>query len=339
MHKIGLVVFPDFYLMGFSAITAFELANFVLGETAYDVTVLSEAGGLVTASAGVRVESQPLGDEVFDTVMFASGAATDTATPALKDFIKRSVRTSRRIAAPCTGAFLLAHAGVLDGRCATTHWRFARDLQRQFPQITVAEDRIFIVDGSMWTSAGMAATIDMALAMIENDFGREVARKVARNLVVYHRRAGGHSQFSAMLEIEPKSDRIQKAVDYASANLRKGLTVEELANVASLSPRQFSRAFSEETGYTPAKAVELLRVEAARLMLERGRYSMDAIAEHVGFLSRDRMRSAFVRVLGQTPQDIRRSARGSRASQADSSEEALIGPVRQVAPAWPKSAG
>jgi len=325
MHKIGLVVFPEFYLMGFAAITAFELANLVLGETAYDVTVLSEAGGMVTSSAGIRVESRALDDEIFDTVMFASGAATDTASTVLEEFVRRSLRTSRRIAAPCTGAFVLAQAGVLDGRRATTHWRFAGDLQRRFPKVAVAEDRIFIVDGSMWTSAGMTATIDMALAMIENDFGRDVARKVARNLVVYHRRAGGHSQFSAMLELEPKSDRIQKAIDYASANLRKGLSVEELASIASLSPRQFSRAFSEETGYTPAKAVELLRVEAARLMLERGRYSMDTIAEQVGFLSRDRMRSAFMRVLGQTPQDIRRSARGSRNAQADSTFEVPVG--------------
>src|ERR1700754_2126690 len=305
MHKIGLVVFPEFYLMGFAAVTAFELANLVLGEAAYDVTVLSEAGGMVTSSAGIRVESRRLDDEIFDTVMFASGAATDTASSALEDFVRRSLRTSRRIAAPCTGAFVLAQAGVLDGRRATTHWRFARDLQRRFPKVDVAEDRIFIVDGSMWTSAGMTATIDMALAMIENDFGRE----------------GGPSHVSAMLELEPKSDRIQKAIDYASANLRKGLSVEELASIASLIPRQFSRAFSEETGYTPAKAVELLRVEAARLMLERGRYSMDSIAEQVGFLSRDRMRSAFLRVLGQTPQDIRRSARGSRTSQADSTQD------------------
>jgi transcriptional regulator GlxA family with amidase domain len=324
MHKIGLVVFPDFYLVGFAAITAFELANLALGDIAYDVTLLSEAGGMVTASGGVRVESQPFGDDIFDTVIFASGVATDTVTPALEEFVKRSVRTSRRVAAPSTGAFVLAHAGVLDGRRATTHWRFARDLQRQFPKVAVEPDQLFIVDGSMWTSAGMAATVDVALAMIESDWGREVARAVARNLVVYHRRAGGHSQFSAMLEFEPKSDRIQKAIDYASANLCNGLSVAELANVASLSPRQFSRAFSEETGHTPAKAVELLRVEAARLMLERGRYSMDLIAEQVGFLNRDRMRSAFLRVFGQTPQDIRRSARGSRTSQADSAAEALI---------------
>jgi transcriptional regulator GlxA family with amidase domain len=207
---------------------------------------------------------------------------------------------------------------VLDGRRATTHWWFARDLQSRFPKVIVERDHIFIVDGSVWTSAGMAATIDMVLAMIEKDCGREVSQTVARKLVLYHRRSGGQSQFSALLELEPKSDRIQKTIEYANANLRNGLSVEELAKIANLSPRQFARAFSAETGYPPAKAVELLRVEAARVMLEQGRHSMDVIAEQVGFLDRNRMRRVFLRVLGQTPQHIRRAGRESRASQVDS---------------------
>jgi transcriptional regulator GlxA family with amidase domain len=312
MHRIGFVVFPNFHLMGFAAVTAFETANLVLDEPAYEVTLLSETGGLVPASAGFRVETQPFGDAVFDTVMFGSGIETDIASPGLTAFVRRSLKTSRRIAAPCTGAFILAEAGVLDGRRATTHWRFARDLQRRFPKVVVEEDQIFIVDGSIWTSAGMTATIDLALAMIEKDFGQDVSRTVARKLVVYHRRAGGQSQFSALLELEPKSDRIQKAIDYASANLRNVLSVEELADVARLSPRQFTRAFSAETGQSPAKAVEHLRVEAARLMLEQGRHSMDVIADEVGFADRERMRRAFLRTLGQPPQAIRRFGRASR---------------------------
>jgi transcriptional regulator GlxA family with amidase domain len=330
MHSIGLVVFPNFNLMGFAAITAFELTNLVLGETAYTVTVLSETGGMVTSSSGVRVDSQPFGEDIFDTVMFASGAAADAASSALAVFVRRCMLTSRRVAAPCTGAFVLANAGVLDGRRATTHWRFAQDLQSQFPKVAVEEDQIFIVDGPVWTSAGMTATIDMTLAMIENDCGHEVSQTVARKLVMYHRRAGGQSQFSAMLDLEPKSDRIQKAIDYANANLRNSLSVEELAEIANLSPRQFSRAFSAETGYPPAKAVELLRVEAARLMLEQGRHSMDVIAEQVGFLNRDRMRRAFLRVLSQTPQDIRRSGRGARTSQAEVTTEGPAGTLYEA---------
>jgi len=282
MHTIGFVVFPNFHMIGFAAVSVFELANLVLDEPAYEVTVLSEAGGLVSASAGIRIDSEPFGDAVFDTVMFASGVETDLASPALSGFVKRTLKTSRRVVAPCTGAFVLAEAGVLDGRRATTHWRFAGDLKRRFPKVAVEEDQIFIVDGSVWTSAGMTATIDMALAMIEKDHGKEVSRTVARKLVVYHRRAGGQSQLSALLELEPKSDRIQKAIDYASANLRNALSVEELAEVANLSPRQFSRAFTAETGQSPGKAIEHLRVEAARLMIEQGRHSTDVIANGSG---------------------------------------------------------
>jgi transcriptional regulator GlxA family with amidase domain len=321
MHSIGFVVFPNFYMMGFAAVTAFELANLVLEETAYEVTVVSETGGLISASAGIRIDSQPFGDAVFDTVMFASGVETDLRSPALTAFVKHALKTSRRVAAPCTGAFVLAESGVLDGRRATTHWRFAGDLQRRFPEVAVDADQIFVVDGSIWTSAGMAATIDMALAMIEKDHGKEVSRTVARKLVVYHRRAGGQSQFSALLELEPKSDRIQKAIGYASTHLRNALSVEELAEVANLSPRQFSRAFTAETGQSPAKAVEQLRVEAARLMLEQGRHSMDVIADEVGFFDRDRMRRAFVRTLGQPPQSVRRTGRDSRAAPELEGEE------------------
>jgi len=145
---------------------------------------------------------------------------------------------------------------------------FARDLQARFPTLKVEEDRIYIIDGPVWTSAGMTATIDLALVMVEKDLGPDTARAVARKLVVYHRRAGGQSQFSALLELEPKSDRIQNALDYANRNLQSKLSVDELAEVVRLSPRQFSRAFRAETGQSPAKAVENLRVEAARLLME-----------------------------------------------------------------------
>jgi len=221
------------------------------------------------------------------------------------------MRTSRRVAAPCTGAFVLAEAGILDGRRATTHWMFARDLQTRFPKLKVEEDRIYIIDGPVWTSAGMSASIDLALAMVEKDLGPDAARAIARKLVVYHRRAGGQSQFSALLELEPKSDRIQKALDYAGKNLQNILSVDELAEAAGLSPRQFSRAFRSETGQSPARAVENLRVEAARVLMEQGRHSMDVIANETGFADRERMRRAFLRIVGQPPQAIRRNSRSA----------------------------
>jgi transcriptional regulator GlxA family with amidase domain len=177
--------------------------------------------------------------------------------------------------------------------------------------VKVEEDRIFIVDGPVWTSAGMTAGIDLALAMVEKDLGADVARAVARKLVVYHRRAGGQSQFSALLKLEPS---IQSALAYARCNLDKPLTVGQLAAAAHLSPRQFSRAFRAETGQSPAKAIENLRVEAARLMMERSRHPIDVIAQQTGFADRDRMRRAFLRAFGQPPQVIRRNARAEVAA-------------------------
>lgn len=309
MHRIGYVVFPRFQLMGFAAVTAFEIANLTLGEPAYAIELLSEAGGEVKASAGFGVLTKVFDDTVYDTVMFGAGTVIEPVTPGLAAFARHALAVSRRVAAPCTGAFILAESGLLDGRRATTHWVFARQLRERFPEVKVEEDRIFIVDGSVWTSAGMTASIDLALAMIEKDHGEDVARQVARKLVVYHRRAGGQSQFSALLELDPKSDRIQRSVNYAKANLRNVLSVDELADAAGLSARQFSRAFRSETGQSPAKAVEHLRVEAARLLMEQGRHSMDVIAEQTGFADSDRMRRAFLRTLGQPPQTIRRNAR------------------------------
>jgi transcriptional regulator GlxA family with amidase domain len=311
MHKIGYVVFPGFQLLGFAAVTAFEMANLQFGEPAYDIELLSEPGGEIKSSAGFGVITKPFDDTTYGTVMFGAGTTIEPMTPGLIEFARHSQQTARRLAAPCTGAFILAESGLLDGRRATTHWLFARQLRERFPAVTVEEDRIFIVDGTVWTSAGMTASIDLALAMVEKDHGHDVARSVARKLVVYHRRAGGQSQFSALLELDPRSDRIQKSVNYAKANLRSLLSVEELADAAGLSPRQFSRAFRSETGQSPAKAVENLRVEAARLLIEQGRHSMDAIAAETGFADSDRMRRAFLRTLGQPPQAIRRNARDS----------------------------
>ena len=246
--------------------------------------------------------------------MVGGSAVVGSVTPGVIKFLRQALERSRRVAATCTGAFVLAEAGLLDGRRATTHWQRARELQARFPKVKVEEDRIFIIDGPVWTSAGMTAGIDLALAMIEKDLGADLARAVARKLVVYHRRAGGQSQFSALLELEPKSDRIQSALAYAKKNLHTALSVEQLADAAHLSPRQFSRAFRAETGQSPAKAVENLRVEAARLMMEQSRHPIDVIARQTGFADRDRMRHAFLRAFGQPPQVMRRNARAEVAA-------------------------
>jgi transcriptional regulator GlxA family with amidase domain len=311
MHKIGLVIYPGISVMSVAPIAVFEAANGELEKPFYDIHSLSEAGGPVPTSLGMTLGTEKFAGMQFDTLMFAAATAPGETplTPAVLELVCHAANTSRRVAAPCTGAFVLAEAGVLDGRRATTHWFFARELQKRFPRVKVEEDRIFVVDGPVWTSAGMSAGIDLALAMIEADLGVELARLVAKKLVVYHRRAGGQSQFSALLELEPKSDRIQATLAYARGHLETRLSVEELADVAHLSPRQFSRAFRAETGQSPAKAIENLRVEAARVMIEEGQFSIDVVARETGFGDRERMRRAFLRAFGQPPQVIRRSAR------------------------------
>jgi transcriptional regulator GlxA family with amidase domain len=309
VQRIGFMVLPGFQVMSLAVTSVFEFANREMGEPVYDVRLLSETGGSIRSSIGVSVATEPFDDTNFDTLMVGGSAEVGSLTPGVIKFLRQALGRYRRVAATCTGAFILAEAGLLDGRRATTHWSRARELQARFPRVKVEEDRIFIIDGTVWTSAGMTAGIDLALAMVEKDLGADVARVVARKLVVYHRRAGGQSQFSALLELEPKSDRIQSALAYAKRNLDKPLTVAQLAAAAHLSPRQFSRAFRSETGQSPAKAVENLRVEAARLMMEQSRHPIDVIARQTGFADRDRMRRAFLRVVGQPPQVIRRNAR------------------------------
>jgi transcriptional regulator GlxA family with amidase domain len=311
MQRIGFLVLPGFQLMSIGALSVFEFANWEMGAPIYDLHLLSETGGSIHSSIGVGVATKAFDNAKFDTLIVGGSAVAGSVTPGVVKFLRQALKRCRRVASTCAGAFVLAEAGLLDGRRATTHWRRARELQARFPKVKVEEDRIFIIDGPVWTSAGMSAGLDLALAMIENDQGPEMARAVARQLVVYHRRAGGQSQFSALLELEPKSDRIQNALAYAKRNLDKPLTVKKLADAAHLSPRQFSRAFHAETGQSPAKAIENLRVEAARLMMEQSRHSIDVIARQTGFADRDRMRRAFLRAFGQPPQVIRRNARAA----------------------------
>ncbi|MGR9247813.1 GlxA family transcriptional regulator [Rhizobium leguminosarum] len=308
MQQIGFLLYPGFQIMSLAAVSAFEFTNIELEEKVYDIRYLSESGGPITNSLGMVMETEAFGDPALDTLIVAGAPGISLPNAVEAAYIRAALPVARRLASICTGAFFLAEAGVLDGRRATTHWYVSGELQSRYPSVKMEADRIFIIDGTVWTSAGMTAGIDLALAMVEKDHGLEVARAVARMLVVYHRRAGGQSQFSALLELEPKSDRIQRALAYARSNLKSGLSVDELAEVAHLSPRQFSRAFRAETGQSPAKAVENLRLEAARLMMEQSRHPIDVVADETGFADRERMRRAFLRAFGQPPQAIRRNA-------------------------------
>jgi len=293
--------------MNFAVTSVFETANWKTRSATYEITLLSENGGAVATSLGYEIQTSSFKRRTFDTLIVAGGITAPAATPGLLNYLRSAVHRSRRIVSICTGALILAEAGLLDGRRATTHWHFARDMQRRYPKIAVEEDRIFTIDGPIWTSAGMSAGVDLALSLVEKDLGAEIARVVAKILVVYHRRAGGQSQYSTLLDLEATSDRVQTALAYAKEHLSAPLSVETLANAAFLSPRQFSRLFREETGQSPAKAIERLRVESARLMMEAGRFSAEEIARKNGFGNRERMRRSFVRAFGQSPQAIQRT--------------------------------
>ncbi len=265
----------------------------------------------VPSASGTRLETTAFGDAHFDTVIIGGNTRVVPTSASLLDFISSAAKTSRRISSICTGVFALADAGLLGNRRVTTHWLFTDELKTRFPEVRLEEDRIFIVDGPIWTAAGNSAGIDLTLHMLEKDFGSDLAHSVARILVVDYQRSGGQSQHSALLEINPKSDRIQDALAYARQNLRKTLSVEDLAQAAGLGPRQFSRAFRAETGISPAKAIESLRLDGARLMIEQSRHPIEIVARETGFGDQERMRRAFIRVFGQSPQTLRGIAMGA----------------------------
>lgn len=307
-RRIGLFVFPDFQILDATGpLAAFEMPTRTAAPSPYALEVISITGGLVRSSSGLRVETTAALESSWDTLIVAGGEGTRAAATCERTLgFVRGVQ-ARRTASVCSGAYILAAAGLLDGRRATTHWRRAQDLQRRFPAIKVDLDAIFIRDGAIWTSAGITAGIDLALALIEDDLGEAVARRTAQELVVFHRRPGGQSQHSALLELAPKTDRIGRALAFARSRLDQPLTVEQLASEAGLSARQFSRLFAQETGQTPAKAVERLRTEAARVAVEARTLSLEQIAREVGFGDTDRMRDAFLRAFGQPPQALRRA--------------------------------
>jgi transcriptional regulator GlxA family with amidase domain len=297
-----------FAVMSFAPLSVFETANLVLDTPLYEVHAVSVTGGRIKSSFGMEIETERAAATNFDTLLIGSPPNVSPPSAELISFLQGALANTRRLASICIGAFILAEAGLLDDRRATTHWLFAKELQSRFPKVSVEVDRIFIADGQVWTSAGMTAGLDMALGLVERDVGPDKTREAARTLVLHHRRAGGQSQHSALLDLDPKSDRIQSALQFARRNLGKALSVEELANAACLSPRQFSRVFRAETGLSPAKAIENVRLEAARLMLEQGRLPIETVAIQAGFGDRERMRRSFTRAFGQSPQAIRNTS-------------------------------
>ncbi len=310
-RRIAFVIFPGFQLLDAAGpISAFEIAG-RHQPGIYDLAVLAPVAGEVASSSGVKIAATALDGAPIDTIVVSGGDGTRSLPDLAKtvSWLRRAAPKARRVTSVCSGAYLLAEAGLLDGRRATTHWERSDDFARRYPKVRLEPDRIFVREGDIWTSAGITAGIDLSLALIEEDMGSGVARATAQQLVVHQRRPGGQSQFSALLDTGGAHGRFAQLMDWIRERLAEPLSVERLASQAAMSPRNFARAFAAETGLTPAKAVERLRLEAARLRVETTHEPIDRVAEAAGFHDPERMRRAFLRAFGQPPQALRRAAR------------------------------
>jgi len=307
-RRIAFLLFPDFQLLDAAGpISAFDIAG-RYEPGSYELRVVARTPGEIASTSGVRMSAvglpRPAG---IDTLIIAGGEGSRAACQdaRLLGFVSRCGAEARRVASVCSGAYLLAATGLLDGRAATTHWTRSQDFMRRFPRVRLDADRIFVRSGKFWSSAGITAGIDLSLAMIAEDLGETVARRVAQQLVVYYRRPGGQSQFSALLDMERADGRFAPLLDFMRSNLRTRLSVTELAAQACMSPRNFARAFQSETGTTPAQAVMRLRAETARAQLERGGHSVQQVAATCGFGDPERMRRTFVKFFGRPPSVLR----------------------------------
>ncbi|WP_369933599.1 GlxA family transcriptional regulator [Xanthomonas tesorieronis] len=272
----------------------------------YDTIVASEYGGPIVTGSGLAVVTVPvssLSNTAIDTLIAAGGCAGDEfeVTPALRDFIAARAGSVRRLCSVCTGAFLLAAAGQLDGRRVATHWAWIDKLKRRHPHLNVDPDSIFIRDGDLWTSAGVSSGIDLTLALIEQDYGPRIAIDVARQLVVFVKRAGGQAQFSVPLAAQARDHAFVELHAWIAANLRADLSVPQLAARANMTPRTFARLYAAKVGRTPAKTVELMRLEAACRALEETALPLKSVALHAGYADEQQLRRAFQRQFGTNP--------------------------------------
>lgn len=314
-HIVLVAVPPVRTLDVYGPVEVFGDANRLHGDApAYRLDVVSAVEDcLVTSHTDLPLLANRTYGEVrgpIDTLLVAGGvgARQRRLAPAFLDWLREQSQTARRFGSVCTGAFVLAEAGLLNGRRATTHWNWCRELARDYPQVRVDPDPIYVRDANCYTSAGVTAGIDLALALVEEDLGGSLALEVARMLVVFLRRPGGQSQFSATLTAQRSENRVLgDLLAWLPDHLRGDLSVRSLARRAAMSPRHFARTFLQEVGATPARHIEDLRLEAARRQLERSRETLEAIADSVGFRSAEVLRRVFDRRLNITPGQYRAS--------------------------------
>jgi transcriptional regulator GlxA family with amidase domain len=314
IRVVDVLAFPAVQLLDVTGpLQVFASANDIVAQTGgtspYAPRIVALGGKVVAASAGVELVAHrlPSIEAELDTLMIAGGPGVDAAAadPILVHWVRERSSQARRTASVCTGAFLLAAAGILDGRRAATHWSFCAELARRFPAVRVESDPIFVHDGPIWTSAGVTSGIDLALALVEEDLGRTVALAVARYLVVFLKRPGGQAQFSTALSLQTAEDTFGALHDWIGDHLHEELSLSVLADQARMSERSFSRHYAEATGLTPARAIERLRAEAARRLLSETHLPVKRISQRCGFGSEETMRRSFLRLLAVTPQDYR----------------------------------
>ncbi|MDH1270588.1 GlxA family transcriptional regulator [Rhizobium pusense] len=317
-RQIEILVFPDAQVLDATGpaqvfASANELSRLVKKGPLYEILLVAEAPE-ITCNSGITLRCRSLREDgpAPDTVIVVGGSGVNAACerPALIAWARRRVQQVRRMASVCSGAFLLAEAGLLDGRRAVTHWHRCDEFAGRFPQVRLERNPIFLRDGPIWTSAGVTAGIDLALAMVEEDYGRVLALAVARELVVFLKRPGGQSQFSAPLTLQAADDRFSDLHVWISANLERRLSPETLADQAGMSLRSFARHYRQRTGRTPAEAVEIIRLERAQGLLETG-VSVAITARKCGFGSTETMRRVFMRRLGVAPKDWQERFRSS----------------------------
>jgi len=312
MKRIAGLVYDRFQLLDLTGpLTAFEVAG-LYGVEGYSIEVISRDGGIVETTTGIGMNTCSLSQAAkFDTLIVPGGYGLNSIISDARcmNFLREANREGRRVASVCSGAFVLAAAGLLHGKRATTHWGEAAELAASYPDINVDPDPLFIQENNIWTSAGVTAGIDMALAMIERDYGAGVAKAVARALVVPYQRPGAQSQQSSMLDLLEPHGRFHEVLAWSRSHLGERLTVERMAEKCGLSSRQFARSFRHEHGITPMKAMERIRAESARAAIESGALSLKRVAREHGFGDLERMRRAFIRTYGDPPQTIRRRGR------------------------------
>ncbi len=283
---------------------------------AYRVEVAALADGPVTMSSGLQLLATDYRKiRQVDTLLVAGGRGAEfpTPSPELLAWLRRQYASSRRMGSVCTGAFILAHTGLLDGRCVTTHWESCRELKRRYPAVDVYADPIYLRDGKIYTSAGVTAGMDLALALVEEDWGAKVALAVAQQLVMFLKRPGGQSQFSSLLSAQQTTQRrFEELKLWVVEHLTEDLSVPRLADRVAMSARNFARAFVREIGITPAKFVEMARVDAAQRLLQDSELSVDEIATETGLGGGETMRRAFRRQLAVSPEDYRQRFRWPR---------------------------